>query len=289
MSKETLRRRHARQFIFLQNYIPFLVIVIILYFLGVTGLALLGLLIGKVIVAFLLTFYRIRNGGDGKLVKKWHDEAVGKYHHAKEKLKERRDQLRNEYQIKAIVTNGDRDRSFFVRIDQKIIPKLLPILTVNTVEVPFELYDERTLLCFAAKVITAKEKEISFGLGAYKFVFKNPYYMNADTPKVSASWQCEGHTDERKIFLSKEFFPFINPNVLYEFTLLIGGRSLGIVTGNFIADANAIVIPISGINKKDCRGKECVLRPSVDIGHNIILPPPTVLSVNHVAVEKIHV
>jgi hypothetical protein len=161
---------------------------------------------------------------------------------------------------------------------------------VNGLEVPFEIINARTILCHAAKAITAKEKTMVFALGSSRFTAQNPYYMSDKTPDVVAVWQNEGHPKEKEIFLSKEFFPFGFNNMVYDFTFLINDESFGNFYGKFITREGAdavIVIRIGSINKKDCIGKECVLRPTVDISRKIVLPPPCVLSVNYVPVSQV--
>jgi hypothetical protein len=93
-------------------------------------------------------------------------------------------------------------------------------------------------------------------------------------------WQCEGHLNEKYIYISKSCFPYLMKNGQVVFSLFSGNKFIGEFTGKYIQEKECMIIPIPTVNKSQCFGKTCILRPYNDDGVKIFLPKPEVILVN---------
>ncbi len=159
--------------------------------------------------------------------------------------------------------------------------KEVPSVTVNHQLVTTSHTPTGELLCYGKQAIKidAEKLEIVCHSEKNNVTVPNPYHMHITTENIR--WQCEGHTREKRIYIDGScLLSAKDPDVHYEFQLLVNGTTNGIFGGTYDAEKDKLIISIGTVDKQDVVKKECFIRPSFDKKYSIKLPEPEVLSVN---------
>ncbi len=263
-------------------------VIVLIWYLNIyklPGWAILCLQIILSIGAFIIAGYQIRTGKDGELVKKWGEKQKEKINKAKSTFYESVAEVQKEYYlIECIIPHPSRAAIFQIKFFNQIIGLIMPIIYLNEKKLSLKLVDDFNVLCFAWGAIDSQVEKLVFKCGSSEKILSNPYFIQ-DIPPEGIVWQCEGHSDERKIHLDSRYFPYVT-DTPYPFIMLIGGKSFGEYTGLYAPDKGALVVNISNLSKKQCEKKCCCLKPSFG-GKKIFLPTSTVQSVNHELLNEI--
>lgn len=168
--------------------------------------------------------------------------------------------------------------SFHLNLADNIIPKLEPLVTLNGQEIGYSKISKNTLQIHLRKYASTVDKEIVIGIGATKIPFKNPYLFRDTNENIK--WQCEGHGDERVIFLPTSYLPNLFSDVIYEFELRIGRVPFGKFNGKFDKENECVLIYLGkDIQKSDMRGDKVAILSF--LGMKIALPKPTIIYRDH--------
>lgn len=179
------------------------------------------------------------------------------------------------YQIKEVVPT--LDRSFFISFNQKVYRDALPELTLDDIPMTIQVLRPMTVVC-KAKKISADKDELEIKTLSSVHTLKNHYKSAITTDKIM--WQCQGHRNEKMVYISPECFPNIDKNVFYPFEIRIYKETYGPFKGVYALDQCVIFgIPNIGSENAD---KEAYLRPLWDKDVSILLPKPQMILVNGV-------
>ncbi|MFZ3015429.1 MAG: hypothetical protein WA101_00280 [Minisyncoccia bacterium] len=238
-------------------------------------------LIGQPVFAALLAIYRIHQGDDMKLLKKLQEKYEKRIASRKSEIHALKAQVQTEhYSIKSIIPEENKICVFRIAFVNKIIHRAMPAISLNGIRVSVKVVNDFEALCYGEKAIMADEKKLVFKSGDFEHVINNPYYISEHISGVGIKWQYEGHPHEKNIYINESYLPYISVRPYYAFNLFVNGKMLGEYCGNYIPEMKSIVVNIRNIDKFQCRGKDCFLKPVFDVRRKITLPEPIVLLVN---------
>lgn len=287
-------RFFARRTIVLQNLAivvaPFCLVSFIMSRLGfkASSLFLAIFLVAQPVLVVILTAYRLRMNHDGELLKKWYQKKERKISKMKLKIQSLKVGVINEYySISNIVSEENEMCIFRILFQNEILDKAMPVIYLNDTKVPLRKISTFEVVCYAEKVINPDVEKLIFKSGESEYCVDNPYFMFDDIPKNEIIWQCEGHIHEKNIYINGKYFPYKNVQSLYLFSLHVDGKNLGEYSGKYVPKLNSIVIGIGSIKKSQCQHDNILIKPSFAIGKKIILPSPTVISVNNTPIKQI--
>ena len=239
--------------------------------------------VAQPVAAGIVTFLRIRDGADTKLLNKWDAERKARLDSNNSELRGIVEEFQGfYYQIILVEPVRGKHCVFRVLFRNPVrnpeIKEARPILMVGGVAVSFTITGEREVTCSLERCLKVTAKEFLLECGGNSFVVANPYYMNSVPHSVS--WQNEGHSHEKRVFIDANCFPYRTSSAYYGFDLLVQGQYRGTFYGSYILSKNAVVINIADVKKSDCDGRECVLRSAFDKSCRIVLPPPKIFAIN---------
>jgi hypothetical protein len=219
----------------------------------------------------------------GKIFKK-----IMEYYERKELRKQQKEmgeieELRERYVITDI-TCIEQPYVFLLSLSRPIetnplkpIP-LLPYVTVNGTRVAVKQAGRNTLYCYARKALRAEDKKLSIRIGKQmECSIKNPYYLDS-TCQLPINWQCEGHTEERNIFIPIDYFPNATKHAVYRFKLKVHKTEYGTFIGKYIPERNYIFVHLGKIiHRSDCTGKQAKLLLEYGKENQILLSEPKLM------------
>lgn len=187
-------------------------------------------------------------------------------------------QGKNSYVIQG-VTFSEKSYQCIISFDKKIKNQIMPLVTCNERILGLSIHGYTHALGYIRDMLNSNTQKLTFTTAISHIEVNNPFYFQES--QVLPTWQCEGHDYERKIFIPKDYFPNMIALVPYEFRLKIGNKNIGYLTGRFNPDASAIVISLGKlISKESCVGYQVSLSLDWDPTKKILLPEPTVISIN---------
>ncbi len=285
-------RIFARRYIIVKDLTILLIISIVIleilkYFEKLTPLYFIVIFTAPFLLTVLFYHVRIRFKEDGRRMEKLQAERLKEYHKGKDRVLEAKKEVKTSfYMIRNIVPNPECAASFFVEFQTDFIKNVLPEITLLDTKLSIQRISDNTILCFTSGVLRASDEKLNFKSGKHEFSINNPYY-HSSYGNQNTKWQCEGHKEERLIFINKECFPNAHVQALYRFDLLISNKVTGTFSGRYIPEENKIVVALwNTVHKKNCLQRECVIQLTEDKRVKIKLPSPEVFSSNYVPVAK---
>lgn len=162
------------------------------------------------------------------------------------------------------------------------MPEVVPEVYFEKIKISVEVVSSNEILCYLRKTINTKTRNFGLKIGKHEYSFKNPYYIDVNeiSKPGNIAWQCEGHSNEKYIYISKICFPYMMKNEQILFSLFSDNKFIGEFTGTYIPEQQYLLIPISSVHKSQCSGKKCILKPYNDDGVKILLPKPEAIFIN---------
>lgn len=162
------------------------------------------------------------------------------------------------------------------------LSEVVPEVYFEKTKISVEVVSSNEILCHLKKAINTKTRNFSLKIGKNEYSFKNPYYIDLDeiSKQGNIAWQCEGHSNEKYIYISKVCFPYMMKNEQILFSMFSDNKFIGEFTGTYIPEQQYLLIPISSVHKSQCKGKQCILKPYNDDGVKILLPKPEAIFIN---------
>jgi hypothetical protein len=248
-----------------------------------TLLKMLLVMFGPPLLSIPVIIWRLKKGHDVKLVVEWQEK---KQVRAQEKRNRYRSAVEEfsilYYRIVNIVPSLEKLGYFTVYFAEPVkyenSDDVRPDIRFGNIAIPFKPTGECEVFCNFEKGLKADMEKISITCGESSFEIDNPYQMNLRASHLS--WQNEGHSHEKLIYIDGDCLPNKVNGLQYAFDLLIKGELRGTFYGSYDHVSDKIVVSISEVSKKECTGKECVLRLSYDKRIKAILPQPQVFVTN---------
>ncbi len=238
------------------------------------------ILISQPIIAGAIIIYRIHKNHDGEILHRWQEKDKQRFAKKKANYYGAVAQLNESYTIKSVTSCKKGPFVFEIAFLEELIAKAMPVIFLEGIQLPIETKNGKTIFCYAEKVINANKKNLVFHLGSSRYPIHNPYYIAGNIPQKGIMWQCEGRHKEKKVFVDAKFFPSADTSTLYPFDILTDNRKIGEYMGLYYPAKGLIEVPIEEIKKMDCRGRRVFLKPAFVGGQKILMPSPTVLSIN---------
>jgi hypothetical protein len=234
-------------------------------------------------VAIIYAIRRLHKGDDGKMLANWQRKENKRVQKQKD---ERNKQMiltsRQGYSISNIFSLRDKACSFRIVLTSHIIDNILPEISIGNVKASVQRIQgsSNEVICHAEHCISSSDNQLVFNCGTSSYKITNPYKY---TPSGQTfKWQCEGHAEEKKIFIPQDCFPNIDHDAVYSFVLLIDGKIKATIDGTYDAMLGAVVLPISQIKKDLCVGHRCEIKNIFGKSNIITLPHPKVFVRNGV-------
>lgn len=219
---------------------------------------------------------------DKELVKNFRNKNKATHLMMKTKINRRINLIKDVvFKVKEMYLEG---KPYVVKIvfTNNLMPDVVPEVYFEKTKISVEVVGSNAILCYLRKTINTKTKNFSLKIGKNEYSFKNPYYIDLEEiSKIgNIAWQCEGHTNEKYIYISKICFPYMMKDGQIIFSLFSDNKYIGEFTGTYIPEQHYILIPISSVHKSQCAGKKCILKPYNDDGVKILLPKPEAIFIN---------
>ena len=273
----------------MQNFsisaIPLIVVVLIhLLWRNLSFEWFIGALVAKIIIFFVLTVHRHRNGDVSRLAEKDKQNYESRVKNYKQTFHSVVHAAKQTSYMITDVVPAEKNGVFLVSFSGKVSTLAMPEIILDNKKVTVERYSDKEgkIICHCAEAISANTNRLNFKSGSYFFGIENPYYLPDGISTKNIKWQRKGHSDERNIFIEAKCFPFIDNLINYEFILLINNvRFEKSLIGKYSSVDNAIKI---NLPKVDLENKECQLITQFGERQKIKLPEPVTFFKNHIRV-----